>query len=236
MLDLVYLAWNRLEFSRFSFEAMLRHTAWEHVSRLYVYDDGSEDGTAGWLRDNLERAPVPCEFVSTEYRSPVATTNDYIRRSEAGMFAKVDNDIAVPPGWLEAMLFVMDRNPTLDLLGMEAGRTKVPTDGFHGVYGWTPSTHIGGVGLMRTAPFKRYPAPKQNGRFGFTEWQCVYRPQRGWITPDLMVCSLDFVPVEPWRSLSEGYRERGWQRPWPLYDPAAHYWDWIENLGFEAAA
>ena len=50
----------------------------------------------------------------------------------------------------------------------------------------------------------------EGGYHGFTEHQWRYNPRRGWITPDLMVCLLDRVPIEPWMSLSEEYATKNW--------------------------
>lgn len=43
--DLFYPAWNRLEFTRETFGALLANTEWPLVRELVVYDDGSSDGT-----------------------------------------------------------------------------------------------------------------------------------------------------------------------------------------------
>jgi glycosyl transferase family 2 len=240
MLDILYLAWNRLEMTCFSFEMLLRNTDWTRVNSLQIYDDGSTDGTREFLLDQMRSVPCSCLFLPTEFRSPVAIMNDYLGRSDAAMFAKIDNDIVVPPGWLGHMLDVMDRNPPLDLLGMEAGRTRPPAEhpGWMGMYGWSQTKHIGGVGVMRTECFRRLGLPKANGRWGFTEWQAEMRPRRGWITPDLLVCSLDMIPTEPWVTLSARYKKEGWQRGWPTYDDSwPDWWKWWdENPGSEDAA
>lgn len=239
VIDILYLAWNRKAFTEFSFDMLCRNTDWERVHRLYVYDDDSEDGTGEWLWNRLQDDPPPVSwaFKTTNYRSPVATMNDYLSRIPVGMFAKIDNDIVVPPTWLDEMLSVMDRNPTLDVLGMEAGRTRPPEEhpGWSGMYGWTQTSHIGGVGLIRTKIFE-HALPTPNGFFGWTEFQAEHKPRRGWITPDLLVCSLDMVPAEPWTSLSRDYKAKGWQRGWASYDVTwPRWWAWWENPGSEEA-
>lgn len=227
-LDVVYLTYERLEFTRFTFEKLLQNTAWDRVTSLQVFDDGSSDGTREWLDVNLDRAPVKVIFRSEKHRSPPATMNQYLASTEADLFAKIDSDTVVPPGWLDAMLSVLDAHPDVELLGMEAGRGGHALEGFDGVYGYEPCTHIGGVGVMRTAAFTSRPPIDAHGRYGFDHWQVRHDPVRGWVAPDIRVCSLDMLPVEPWRSLSDRYISHGWQRAWPTYDPKMpETWEWF---------
>lgn len=225
--DVLYLAWNRLEFTEFTFGKLLENTAWDRVHRLFVYDDGSEDGTLEFLEEAINRCPVPTDLRRVDLKSPPAIMNHYVTRSDAEMFAKIDNDIVVPPGWLERLQGVYEDFPDIELLGMEAGRMGVPTDGCE--FTFEPGSHTGGVGLFRVSAFQsRPPLEERKGRFGFTEWQRVYQPTRGWINPDLLLSSLDQIPFEPWRSLSEKYIELGWQRRWHTYEEqwTEPYWGW----------
>jgi hypothetical protein len=118
MLDLLYLAWNRLEFTRASLEALQANTDWSKVRKLWLYDDGSTDGTL----ELLNTVSVPCgvNLVQTSFRSPVATMNHFINNAKPELFAKIDNDVIVPPHWLGACRLVMEQNPAVDMLGIEA--------------------------------------------------------------------------------------------------------------------
>lgn len=239
-LDILYLAWNREAFTRFSFEQLLANTDWDLVDRLVVWDDYSEDGTLDYLREAIQGCPVEHELRVGGYRSPVSIMNRFIDQYDCDVFAKIDNDVVVPPGWLSDMLTVMEANDDLELLGMQAAFTQVrgrdPVPGGTLDHSWVPGNHIGGVGLMRRAAFTSRPPMNAGGRFGFTGWQERYEPVRGWITPDLHVSCLDQIPFDPWRSLSLDYMQLGWQRSWQPYLDDSYYWHWWPDSAKEKAA
>ncbi len=231
--EILYTAWNRLEFTRVTFELLKRNTNWSRVTRLVVYDDGSEDGTREYLEEAGAEVPVPeFEIRFGGWHSTGATMNDYIALCDTEWFVKVDNDIAMPPGWLDIVLRAARRNPEYDLIGMEAAWTgpfparRVPN------YGITKAKHIGGVGLMRTRAFQwRKPVPLslgKNGRAGFTIWQHRWHIKAGWLTPDIPNVQLDRIPTEPWKTLSERYVELGWARAWGPYEAdMERWWRWV---------
>lgn len=227
--DLLYLAYNRREFTEFSFQTLLDNTNWDLIDHLHVYDDGSEDGTAEYLAEAIEQCPVKSTLHPTAFRSPVRTMNHYVATSRAGKFFKVDNDICVPPGWVDSMLGVMDSSLELELLGTEPGFAELLPEEqeWDGIYRYTRARHIGGVGCFRTRSFTTRRKMEPNGRFGLTEWQWEYRVTCGWIQPDLRVFSLDHLPFEPWVSLAAAYVEAGWARAWSKYFKSnTHLWDW----------
>lgn len=236
--EILFCAWNRLEFTTSTWAWMMSHTNWDYVSKLVVYDDGSEDGTQEFLRQHDGRMrkhgrTIPIEVRISNFGSPPAIMNHYLATTEADAFVKIDNDIALPGGWLEKMLDVFERHPEIDLLGMEAG--MVALQGRDGVvyqqHDIEPCTNIGGVGMMRVSGFRSRPEVPFRGRFGFTEWQTRYDVPRAWIVPDILCPQLDRLPFEPWTDLAEEYIEKGWSRPWGKYDPEwmSAYWEWMED-------
>lgn len=231
--DVLYLAFNRLAYTKVTFGLLCENTDWTLVDRLVVYDDGStEKGARKWLEQAVKESPADrVVFRRTSFRSPVHVMQHYLSTSSADVFAKVDNDIAVPPGWLTIGLDVLRRHTRLELLGIAAGWTGFPpTKGMlPEEYGYEKSSHIGGVGLMRTRAFGRHPDLGGEGRFGFTEYQHRHVDiPRGWVTPDMPVVQLDLIPDEPWASLAEYYVGKKWARAWPPYAPeSASWWDWI---------
>jgi glycosyltransferase involved in cell wall biosynthesis len=228
IIDVVYCAWNRLEFTRDSFERLISNTDWRACDSLIVYDDGSVDGTAEYLEQRCAELELPVasiQYRQTRTGSPGALMNHYLESSTADAFAKVDNDIAMPPGWLTAAASVLERDNLIQLLGLATGWTGTRREACDRSR-WEPSSHIGGVGLMRTGCFRKHGPIPADGRQGFTQWQQKHEPIRGWIVPDVAAVQLDLVPADPWRALSEFYLEKAWQRRWPPYEDRS-LWEWI---------
>jgi glycosyltransferase involved in cell wall biosynthesis len=249
MLDILYVAYNRLELTRETFTAFTRNTNWEHVRQVFVHDDGSVDGTAEWLSEacyelNLmtDKADLAL-FETSRLGGPVAAMNWYLdKQTDADRFAKIDNDFVVCPGWLDEMARMMTAHPELDILGLEPWNPGPPQprnlgDGcYFGSRVITPAQHIGGKGIIRKRAFEVCrPSPNGfNGYGGFTEWQMEHKyVEKAWITPDLPCFGIDQLPFEPWVSLCQEYRSRGWQRSWPTYPSDGTmnaYWDWWEPV------
>ena len=238
--DVLFIARNRLEFTRESFSALVANTDWLLVDMLWVYDDGSTDGTRQWLTQRRGSLPMRCKIIDSCLGAPAAIMNNYLSRSSSDMFAKIDNDVIVPPGWLNSCMDVMRVCHDLDLLGIEPPKSRTPhvaggprslcpeldTERDWSVDGYAPCSSIGGIGLMRKRAFTSAMRP-HSVYGGFTEWQLQHRAvAKGWICPPLSVFLLDRLPTEPWASLSREYIARGWQRAWSGYDPANPFWSW----------
>lgn len=221
MVDIIYLAFNRLEFTKASIKAMIENTFWSEVRKLIIYDDGSTDGTREYLKS--VNYPIAAEFVFKHLGGPVAITNSYLAGKPSDVFAKVDNDVMLPSNWLTECLNVMEAHKELDLLGIEA---FFPVEVGRAARGYAPAKHIGGIGLMRRRCFKTLPKP--NGRFGFTGWQTGNKQvTKGWINPALSVFLMDRLHFEPWASLSRKYVKNGWQRERAFYtDKDQSLWGW----------
>lgn len=260
MIDILYLTHNRREFTEHSLAALGNNTNWDLVRYVYFYDDQSTDGTqhllgvvratrniipsreSMWDGDELRAA-----VISRPLGGPVAIMNHYLSQpGGADIFAKIDNDVILPPGWLDQSLEVMRKFPELDLLGIEPPASRTPAPWRNGGakveipeyrqdlnhVGYARCDAIGGIGLMRRSAFAGRP-PMQpygpNGVGGFTDWQLRFADVcKGWICPPLKVFLLDRLPFEPWASLSKKYIAEGIQRPWTNYPEgaASELWDW----------
>lgn len=235
MIDLLFLAHNRLEFTKASVEAMLANTDWSKVYRVYLYDDNSQDGTDDYLAS--VEWPVERTWRPGKYGGPVAIMNQFLDLAEPRLFAKIDNDVLLPPGWLDESLKVFIERYEIDLLGIECWNDN--PEAVAASRGYDPAVHIGGIGLMRGRAFDRYGKPGADGRQGFTQWQHRH-PEvvKAWMNPPLPVALLDHLPMEPWRSLSAEYVRKGWERvTWGKYEQRSHrLWDWWAGANQEQAA
>jgi hypothetical protein len=229
--EILYLAWGRREFTEASLEALLENTNWDLVEKLWIYTDGSAFPFEGFRNFDV---------VTEKFGSPVAIMNAFLSISSSNLFIKLDNDVVVPPGWLDEGLRLMDENPHVDLLGIEA-HLRPPEDNrkiigrYSEALGIRYTDHIGGIGFMRRRAFE-HGTMVANGRQGFTQFQWA-NPQivKAWIDPPLRVFLLDHLPFEPWRSLSEEYIAKGWQRrQWGCYGPEwSGLWDWWRPAALE---
>lgn len=231
--DLLYVAFNRLEFTEPSFESLIANTDWDLVRVLHIHDDASTDGTARWL--NARSSALPCEvyYESQRLGGPVAATNRHLKlcaeeavEEQVGAFVKIDNDVIVSPGWLNELARVSTLNPGVDFLGIQP-RFGPPVMGHDDGRRVEEARHIGGVGLMRYRAFEVC-RPTPQGRYGFTEFQCRHPENRkGWITPDLPCFCLDLIDLEPYATIAEQHIQKGWARPWSKYvDGGRSYYEW----------
>lgn len=226
--DILYVAHNRLEYTRQSFAALLANTDWGAVNRLYVADDGSTDGTAEYLgeqttRINEGRMVLNATYLDRPFGGPVAAMNWYLSETDdtVDVFAKIDNDRIVPPGWLHDMQETLAQHAELDALGMEPHEESRPVE-CYAARSVTYSSHIGGVGLIRRRIFNTC-RPVANGVWGWSEFQGNHEKiLTGWVTPDIPLFGLDQLPMEPWVSLRAEYIAKGWMRPWDHPDVSAH--------------
>lgn len=223
-MDILFLAHNRRLFTELALYNLLANTDWSQVETLYLYDDRSSDGA----REVLAGFEAPCPIVRRfgAWGGPVDVMNHYLQGSTAEVFAKIDSDTMVPPGWDEECSRVMAKHPELDLLGIEVFRPVKPGQAERS---YDRAEFIGGIGLMRKRCFQTLPTA--DGRFGFTAWQQANPVVPGWLNPAIPVFLLDHLPMEPYASLSFEYERNGWQRrQWGKYDPEkqGHLWEWWE--------
>lgn len=237
--SILFPVFNRLVFTRESWSALMSNTNWHRVTQVHIFDDGSTDGSLEWIEEHRHDCPVRTELVRTSFRSSMAVTVEWIKRARTPFLAKLDNDTIYPPGWLDAAMSVMDRNPQLDMLGLEAfhplDEERHLIDGFAERYNYEAAYFVSGLGVYRSRIWERELPAVIKGRdgafYGLEEFQYA-RPNlvRGWIKPSLPVFLLDRLPMEPWASLNKAYVQQCYQRPLSLrltYGmDKSELWDW----------
>lgn len=241
MIDILFVSYNRLLYTREALHALMENTEWEHVRRLVIADDNSTDGTREgpigsmgmyWAATPAHAAGTELAIVHEAFGGPVAATNMYLERYSDGVdvFAKIDNDFIVCPGWLGEMLRVMAANPWVDILGTEpftGGPTPIGDPDRRA----EKCRHIGGKGLMKVSAWDGRPM-WADGRQGFTQWQERNEAVvKAWLTPDIATFGLDQLPHEPWPTISRRYEEievdgRPMHRTLGFYPAAEQYSAW----------
>jgi hypothetical protein len=261
--DLLFSASSRPEFTCASLAALRDNTDWSLIRGLWVYLDSPSKAlnavVADWLRAG---PPIPfgdadspgLYLFMNHFGGPVAIMNHWLAetaytRVDNLVLAKIDNDVIVPPGWLEAATGVMDSHQELDLLGLEPPLSRTPAPWANGhrppapeldprhrghnvdarFGGYARCDAVGGVGLFRRRAFANRPRMFPHSTYGgFTDWQLASADLvKGWIVPPLALFLLDRLPIEPWATFSRDYIALGHQRPWTSYSPEdASLWQW----------
>ncbi|MDP8236290.1 MAG: glycosyltransferase family 2 protein [Candidatus Erginobacter occultus] len=84
--------------------------------RLYLWDNGSRDGSAEILA-GLEDPRVASRHFSRENRGQREPFLWFLDRGESDLAGKIDDDILVPPGWIGRIAPLLRREKRFGLLG-----------------------------------------------------------------------------------------------------------------------
>jgi glycosyltransferase involved in cell wall biosynthesis len=125
--SIIIPCWNQLEFTRQCIAALLRHThgPWE----LIVIDNGSTDGTAGYLANLRDAAPLPVTLISnTKNLGFPAAINQGLRCARGDYLVLLNNDVVVTEGWLAQLIGLASIAPPAARGGAPAGGAS-GTDG-----------------------------------------------------------------------------------------------------------
>lgn len=225
--DLITFTYNRLAYTRDALSALVENTAsygWDRV-RWIIVENASVDGTREYVRVLKDSRPeINIELIENDQpRVVAANMNLAIGRCRAPFIAKIDNDILVPPYWLESLKQIVDAFPELAVLG-GGGRGDgelIQSDGI----GYYPVDNVGGNFLARAESLKCAPIESPVGEFdvhapwrfsGFSAWQWrlpeIFNGPTaiGWAYPFLAVRHMDNHDY-PHRRTNE-YQALGWGR------------------------
>ncbi len=123
--------WNQLEYTRQCIAALLRHTRgkWE----LIAINNGSTDGTAGYLANIQHAAPLPVTVIAnTKNLGFPAAINQRLGSARGEYLVLLNNDVVVTEGWLGQLIGLAASGLTTDGdedEGSGVGRWVVEMDG-----------------------------------------------------------------------------------------------------------
>jgi glycosyltransferase involved in cell wall biosynthesis len=100
MIDLAFVTWNRLEYTRLTLSRLLSDPAEEF--RLWIWDNGSTDGTRDYL-SGLEDPRIEEVILNDENVGQIIPVNAIWSKSEADLLGKIDNDCLLTPGWTRTL-------------------------------------------------------------------------------------------------------------------------------------
>lgn len=226
-MDLITFTYNRLAYTRAALSTVVENTAsygWEWI-RWIIVENASVDGTREYVRALKASHPdIDIELIENDRpRVVAANMNLAIERCSAPFIAKIDNDILVPPFWLESLKRIIDAFPDLAVLGggRYDGAEPFQRDGI----GYYAVDNVGGNFLARAEPLECEPIESPVGEFdthekwrfsGFSAWQ--WRLPKVFSGPSVIGWAYPFVdlrhmdsPDYPNRRTNE-YQALGWGR------------------------
>lgn len=106
--------YNRLDFTKRMLDSFFKNTTGPF--RLIIVDNGSTDGTKEWLEDlpKNHQATIHLHFNSENQGIAIGRNQGLFLADKYGeedqYLATIDNDIDLPPGWLEECTDIIDKN------------------------------------------------------------------------------------------------------------------------------
>jgi len=115
--SILVVTYNNLALTRLCL-ASLQRCAGSLPFEIIVVDNASSDGTQTWLRATAARDLLPLTVVENAHNAGFAAGNNLAAsRARGDVLVFLNNDCVVVPGWLEALVAHLDRDPTIGLLG-----------------------------------------------------------------------------------------------------------------------
>ena len=127
--SVVIISCDQLAYTRRCVEALRKAMDERYPVELIVVDNGSTDGSAEWLgdQDDLTLICNPSNLGAPHARNQATVV------ARGAWIAYLDNDVFVPPGWLERALYHGAVDPRVGAIALVANRAskhqQVPYDG-----------------------------------------------------------------------------------------------------------
>ena len=173
MIELAFVTWNRLEYTRLALPRLLADPTEEF--RLSIWDNGSTDGTQEYLKNEVTDPRIHDITFSDENVGQVEAVNTIWSRSEADLLGKVDNDCLQTPGWTSTLATAHRDIPQLGVVACwhyfpddfeyERARWKIQEHNGHRIlrHPWTCGTGL----LTKRSTFEKLGPMPGNSTTGY---------------------------------------------------------------------
>ena len=107
---IIYITYNRLYYTKKTLLPLLNSS--KNKFKLYIVDNGSNDGTTKFL-NQLEHPNIEQIIYNNKNLGLVKPTKKFWDETDAELVGKIDNDILVPPNWIENLVDAHKAIPNL---------------------------------------------------------------------------------------------------------------------------
>jgi glycosyltransferase involved in cell wall biosynthesis len=84
---------------------------------VVIVDDGSTDGTDGWIYDYSKTSKLDLKFIKQNHQGPGAARNLGMQSAKGDVFIFIDSDCTAPTNWLSVNKKTFDNDPDVQAFG-----------------------------------------------------------------------------------------------------------------------
>lgn len=172
-IDLVFITYNRLEYTKLALASVLADP--EEEFSLTIWDNASADGTVEYLKNEVNDHRIANIVFSKENVGQTAAVNEIWGRSKADLVGKLDNDCLVTPGWTRILTKAHKDIPNLGVVtcwhffpedfDYELSKHKIQTFNGHQIFRhpWTCGTGF----LLKRRLYEKFGPVRRNSMTQF---------------------------------------------------------------------
>jgi len=161
-IDLVFITYNRLEYTKLSLASVLADPTEEFT--LTIWDNASTDGTVEFIKQEVNDPRIADVVFSKENVGQMAAVNEIWGKSKSDLLGKLDNDCIMTPGWTRTLAQAHADIPELGVVACwhylpeefdyERAKQKIHTFNGHKIFRhpWTGGTGL----LLKRDTFERF--------------------------------------------------------------------------------
>ena len=158
--DIIYITFNRLYYTQKTLPVLL--DSCDYPFHVQIVDNGSTDGTVEYLQ-KLNHPRIEKVIYNNKNEGLVKPTKQFWKDSHSGLVGKIDNDILVPKGWIEKLVYAHQKIPQLGVVGFCHFKkedfnkfvVKKKVENINGVY-IRRQPWIGGNYIIKSHHLKKY--------------------------------------------------------------------------------